>query len=181
MHRCRHDLDYGILSLCKVRPLYVAELSKALRLKYPTIRPSIQRLVYRYSLTPLNPDGTPAFDTSEPANEGKVFLYDTRHYPYFITKFGELYLKQLETLMKVDRLEREFLTEDFKRFVSIKEGDDSILIKPNRFMKPKARTVPKNEPKKPTLTHAVTMTDEEFERLRHNNKDSRQLKRKSNA
>jgi len=171
MHRCRHDLDYSILTLCKERPYYFSEISKKLGLKYPTLRLSVFRLVYRYSLIPLNPDGTPAFDTSEPTNEGKIFLHDTRHYPYFITKAGEMYLKQLETLKLVELLEKRFLTDDYKRFSSIKFGDESILMKPNRFAKPRGRMVPKDEPKRPKSTHAVTMTDEEFEQLkRRNNK-----------
>jgi len=31
-------------------------------------------------------------------------------------------------------------------------GDESIFLKPNEFMKPKARTMPINPPKKPKTT-----------------------------
>ena len=158
MRRCRHDLAYDLLRLCKERPVYASEIFTELGLKYPTIQRMVTYLGYRYSITPLNPDGTLPWEGGTHAKDNTIFSFPTKQYPYYITRAGEYYLGLLEKLEEVDQLAKKFMIEDYMRVLGTKTQDEaeSIFLKPNRFVKTRARTVPKHPPKKPKKIPSTT-------------------------
>ena len=143
MHRCRHDIAYQVLKLCEKEPTYASEMFQRLHMKYPTIRSAVHYLTYRYAIVPVNTDGTLPWEEGETGPEGKQFLFPTKQYPYYITRMGKMMLKRLEGWYEMDRLATKFTIEDMIYFTTTKDKADSIFLKPNRFVKAKARTAPK--------------------------------------
>ncbi len=143
MHRCRHDIAYEILKLCEKEPTYASEFYSTLHMKYPTIRSAIRYLTYRYAIVPLNPDGTLPWEEEKDQKDLKFFDFPTKQYPYYITRVGKMLLKRLEGWYEMDRLAAKFKVKDFIFFTTTKKKAESIFMKPNRFVKPKRRTLPK--------------------------------------
>ena len=161
VHRCRHDIAYAILKLCDNEPTYVSEMFSKLHMKYPTILSAINYLIYRYSIIPVNPDGTVPWEATPADDTMKFFDFASKQYPYFITRAGRLLLGRLEGWTEMDRLADKFTVEDY--FSLTQDTPDSLFLKPDRFLKP--NRFMKNQRKRNVPRPRNPMTPEKKKRI----------------
>ncbi len=142
--RCRHDIEYSILTLINAKPTTIKQLYDALGVGYPELRVYLRVMTDIKLIHPVHPDGELIY--SPPAKRRskvnrktgeivplRVGVIPVRigEYPYGITELGRQFLKKMN---EIEELLHEIVTFE----LTIKDLP-KIALKRNRFKKHRTR------------------------------------------